>query len=115
MGKRSYVFVVSIAAFSMEWVAIQDLASAEPEARGTTAGLPKVADGNWPWWRGPALDGTSQGGQVVTTWSRAENVCWEAKVPGWGHSSPIVCGESVILTTADEDAHKPDSSRAGLR
>jgi outer membrane protein assembly factor BamB len=42
----------------------------------------------------------------VTTWSRTENVLWQAKVPGRGHSSSIVCGQRVFLTTADEDAHK---------
>jgi outer membrane protein assembly factor BamB len=106
MRRHSYVFVVVITALSIEWSALLDMASAEPDSRVSTASLPKVAEGDWPWWRGPALDGKSRDGQVVTTWSRVENVRWEAKVPGRGHSSPIVCGAHVFLTTADEDAHK---------
>src|SRR5262249_20026305 len=35
-----------------------------------------------------------------------DNVVWKTKVPGRGHSSPIICGEYVFLTTADEQAQK---------
>jgi outer membrane protein assembly factor BamB len=106
MGRLSRVFVVSIATLLMEGIAIANLASAEPDSGGTDAGLPKVAPGDWPWWRGPTLDGKSQDRQVVTTWGRAEHVLWKTKVPGRGHSSPIVCGDRIFLTTADEDTHK---------
>jgi hypothetical protein len=106
MGRRSGVFVISIAALLTEGSAIPDVASAQPAAERTIASSPQVAEGDWPWWRGPTLDGKSQDEQVVTKWGRAENVLWEAKVPGRGHSSPIVCGERVFLTTADEATHK---------
>ena len=36
-------------------------------------------------------------------WSKSENVIWKAAFPGRGHSSPIVVGDRVILTTAEED------------
>jgi hypothetical protein len=90
----------------MEWIAVPDVASAQPATEGTTASSPKAAEDDWPFWRGPTLDGKSQDGRVVTKWSRAENILWEAKVAGRGHSSPIVRGERVFLTTADVDAHK---------
>src|SRR5262249_25571884 len=102
MGRCARVFVVSIATLLMEGSATANLASAEPDSAGTDASLPKVAPGDWPWWRGPTLDGKSQDGQVVTTWSRAEHVLWKTKVPGRGHSSPIACAERIFLTTADE-------------
>src|SRR5205807_10144329 len=73
-------------------------AAAEP----TPAVLsPRAAAGDWPWWRGPARDGTSADRRVVTKWGPAENVVWKTKVPGRGHSSPAVCGDRVFLTTAD--------------
>jgi outer membrane protein assembly factor BamB len=106
MGRCSRVFVVSIATLLMEWVSVANLASGEPDSGGTDATVPKVAPGDWPWWRGPALDGKSRDGRVVTAWSRAKHVLWKTKVPGRGHSSPIVCGERIFLTTADEDTHK---------
>jgi outer membrane protein assembly factor BamB len=66
----------------------------------------KIAEDDWPWWRGPFLDGRSRDRQVVTKWTATENVVWKAQVPGRGHSSPIVVGDRVFLTTADEEAKK---------
>jgi outer membrane protein assembly factor BamB len=68
--------------------------------------LPKAAVDDWPWWRGPTLDGKSRDRHAVTTWGPRHNVLWKTPVPGRGHSSPIICGRRVFLTTADEDAHK---------
>ena len=48
--------------------------------------------------------GVSVDRETVTKWSPKENVVWVATVPGHGHSSPIVCGKRVFLTTADEAA-----------
>lgn len=106
MGRCVHVFVGLIATLFMGWLTIADWASAEQDLGGTKANLLKVAVGDWPWWRGPTLDGKSRDGRAVTTWNQTENVLWKTKVPGRGHSSPIVCGERIFLTTADEDMHK---------
>jgi outer membrane protein assembly factor BamB len=63
---------------------------------------PQAADGDWPWWQGPTRDGISADRSVVTTWGPTENVVWSTQVPGRGHSSPIVCGKRIFLTSADE-------------
>lgn len=68
--------------------------------------LPKVAPGDWPWWRGPTLHGKSADRLTVTKWSPTENVIWKTPGFGCGHSSPIVCGDRVFLTTADDQAQK---------
>jgi outer membrane protein assembly factor BamB len=70
------------------------------------ASSPQAAAADWPWWRGPAHNGKSRDLQVVTTWGPRDNVVWKTKVPGRGHSSPIICGEHVFLTTADEQVQK---------
>lgn len=57
------------------------------------------ADGNWPYWRGPAADGMAVGDAPVT-WSSTENVAWKTDIPGLGHSSPVVWGDHIFLTTA---------------
>jgi outer membrane protein assembly factor BamB len=63
--------------------------------------------GDWPWWRGPNSDGKSRDDQSPPTeWSESKNIIWHAEVPGRGHSSPIVVGERVLLTTADQGAQK---------
>ena len=66
----------------------------------------ELNEGDWPWWRGPQLDGKSTGDPVPTEWDEQKNVIWKVAVPGQGHSSPIVCGQAIFLTTADENAKK---------
>jgi outer membrane protein assembly factor BamB len=55
---------------------------------------------DWPAWRGPRGDGTSSETDVPTKWSSTDNVAWKTPLPGVGHSSPIVWGDSIFLTTA---------------
>ena len=55
---------------------------------------------NWPGWRGPRGDGTSLEQPVPLRWSANENLAWKTPLPGEGHSSPIVWGERIFLTTA---------------
>jgi hypothetical protein len=62
-----------------------------------------AADGNWPQWRGPRGDGTTDENGFPTRWSATENVRWKTPIPGRGHSSPIVWGERVFVTSAMED------------
>ncbi len=57
---------------------------------------------DWGGWRGPSGDGIALPQEVVTTWDEDNNVMWRADVPGRGHSSPTVVGDSVFLATAIE-------------
>jgi outer membrane protein assembly factor BamB len=56
----------------------------------------------WPRWRGPSGQGHVAGVNYVDTWSATTNVVWKVAVPGRGHSSPIVWGDHIFLTTANE-------------
>src|SRR4051812_35891493 len=58
---------------------------------------------DWPMWRGPLGDGHSSENGVPVKWSDTENVVWKTRLPGKGHSSPIVWGDRVFVTTALED------------
>ncbi|HUG17978.1 MAG TPA: PQQ-binding-like beta-propeller repeat protein [Planctomycetaceae bacterium] len=61
--------------------------------------------GDWTSWRGPNLNGIAAEGQTPpTSWSETQNIVWKASVSGRGHSSPIIVGDRVFLTTADERA-----------
>lgn len=67
------------------------------------AGLGQMARAeDWPGWRGPRGDGTSAEKQVPLQWDAAkgEGVAWSAEIPGEGHSSPIVLGKRVFVTSA---------------
>ena len=63
-------------------------------------------DAKWPQWRGP-------GGRAVGTgaypeaWSPIERVAWKTAIPGRGHSSPVVWGDRIFLTTSIEGEEIP--------
>jgi outer membrane protein assembly factor BamB len=54
-------------------------------------------------WRGPLGDGRSLENTVPVKWSATENIAWKTRIPGKGHSSPIVWGDRVFVTTALEE------------
>ncbi len=58
---------------------------------------------DWPMWRGPRGDGIGIGTEAPTTWSATENISWKSAIPGDGRSSPIVCNDSVFVTTSMSD------------
>ncbi len=39
-------------------------------------------------------------GDAPERWSTTENVRWKTDIPGLGHSSPVIWGDYVFLTTA---------------
>ncbi len=55
---------------------------------------------DWPSWRGAAGDGISTETSVPVKWSASENIAWKTAIPGKGHSSPVVSGGRVFVTTA---------------
>lgn len=67
---------------------------------------PKVGEGDWAWWRGPTRDNHSPDAEAPTKWSETENVAWKTPIPGRGHSSPILVGNRIFLTSADEQAQR---------
>lgn len=64
-------------------------------------------DGNWPQWRGPSSQGVSAEKNLPEEWSEEKNVKWKTAIPGRGHSSPIVWGKRIFLTTAIEGEQIP--------
>ena len=55
---------------------------------------------NWPQWRGPLGTGVSNSAHPPIDWSPTENILWKTAIPGKGHSTPIIWGNSVFVTTA---------------
>jgi outer membrane protein assembly factor BamB len=60
---------------------------------------------NWPGFRGENASGIGDGADTPTEWSieTGDNVRWVASLPGLGHSSPVVWGDRVFITTAVAD------------
>jgi outer membrane protein assembly factor BamB len=55
---------------------------------------------NWPGWRGPEMTGISNEKGFPAHWDLSKNIKYKVGVPGLGHSSPIVWGERIFVTTA---------------
>ncbi|MBI1831708.1 MAG: PQQ-binding-like beta-propeller repeat protein [Planctomycetes bacterium] len=70
---------------------------------------PLASAEDWPMWRGPRLDGSSSEKNLPTKWSvvkdkktgaeTLDNIAWRTPIDGIGHSSPIVHGDHVFVTT----------------
>ena len=72
-------------------------------AMAVTLPTATAAAEEWPAWRGPRGDGTSTETGVPLRWSADENVAWKTPIPGKGHSSPVVWGDRVFVTTCIEE------------
>ena len=69
----------------------------------TVAFFDSIVDaGNWPQWRGPDGQGVSTEKNLPTVWSATKNIKWKTPIAGRAHSSPIVWGNKIFVTTAVE-------------
>src|SRR5262249_3880605 len=68
---------------------------------------PLIAADNWPAYRGPHRDRTSDAQNVPIKWSETETVRWKTAIHGKGWSSPVIWGDQVWLTTANEEGVDP--------
>jgi len=66
------------------------------------SGMAVAGDINWPQFRGPDASGVADGYKRPTEWdvSAGKNVKWKTAIPGLGHSSPVIWGDRVFVTTA---------------
>jgi outer membrane protein assembly factor BamB len=80
--------------------------TAAPRLPALPAAAP--ATGSWPSFRGPQAAGVAEGQHLPDHWNVAtgDNVLWRTAVPGLAHSSPIVWGDRIFVTSAvSTDAH----------
>jgi len=59
----------------------------------------------WPRFRGPNGSGISQPAAIPTTWT-ARDYRWQVELPGIGWSSPVVSGDRLFVTSADDEDAK---------
>jgi len=73
---------------------------------------------NWPSFRGPEAGGVAAG-TVATSWNadlaegQLRNILWKTAIPGLSHSSPIIWGNRLFVTTAVSTAG-PAPLKVGL-
>jgi outer membrane protein assembly factor BamB len=61
-----------------------------------------VQDASWPGFRGPSASGVADGQRLPDAWDgvTGKNVRWKVAIPGLAHSSPVVWGDRVFVTSA---------------
>lgn len=57
---------------------------------------------NWPSFRGPQASGIAARQNLPDRWDArtGENILWRTQIPGLAHSSPVVWGNRIFVTTA---------------
>jgi hypothetical protein len=77
-------------------------------AEAKPAALPTQAElkANYPFFRGPFGDGVAFQKNTPTDWNGAggKNLVWKVKVPKAGFSSPIIWGNQLFVTGADQQS-----------
>ena len=89
-----------VAARASDRTSAQSVAASTSSDAVRMIALEGAASAYWPRWRGPSAQGLATGAGYTDTWSDTQNVLWRATVPGRGHSSPIIWGDRIFLTTA---------------
>lgn len=94
--------------FSITWLLLMIfpfLVGLEGEQPGT----------NWPGFRGQNASGIAEGYETPTKWTlpQSKNIKWQTAIPGLGHSSPVVWGDRIFVTTAISGAEN-DELKVGL-
>jgi outer membrane protein assembly factor BamB len=63
---------------------------------------PSSPNGNWPSFRGPQASGIAEQQNLPDRWNgkTGENILWRTPIPGLAHSSPVIWGNRIFVTTA---------------
>ncbi len=64
-----------------------------------------VSGRNWGQFRGTGARGIGDGQQPPTVWNaeQGQNLAWKTRIPGLGHSCPVIWNDRLFVTTAISD------------
>lgn len=71
-----------------------------PSAQALEEAREAEAQRYWPQWRGPFGSGVAPEADPPIEWSETKNIRWKLALPGRGHSTPILWGDRIFVTTA---------------
>jgi outer membrane protein assembly factor BamB len=60
----------------------------------------------WPGFRGPLGNGHSPARNLPLSWSPNQNISWRSELPAPGNSSPVVTGNRVFVTCAEDQGRR---------
>jgi outer membrane protein assembly factor BamB len=71
-------------------------------ARAPSRARSDSAKESWPSFRGPQASGVADGQNLPDKWNvkTGENILWRTPIPGLAHSSPVVWGNWIFVTSA---------------
>jgi len=61
--------------------------------------------GDWPHWRGPFLNGSSNEKNLPEKWSQTEKVTWVIGLPGPGSATPVIADGKVFISSTDKNSN----------
>ena len=72
------------------------------KARPPSRARPETSKGSWPSFRGPHASGIAEGQNLPDQWNgkTGQNILWRTPIPGLAHSSPVVWGNRIFVTSA---------------
>jgi outer membrane protein assembly factor BamB len=59
--------------------------------------------GDWPNWRGPYYNGSTDEKNLPSSWSQTEGIAWSVDLAGCSAATPIIQGDKVFLSGVDKD------------
>ena len=60
----------------------------------------------WPHWRGPLATGEAPLGNPPTEWNEEHNIRWKTRLPGSGHSTPVIWEDHIFITASQPYGEK---------
>jgi outer membrane protein assembly factor BamB len=66
------------------------------------AAIATLSAETWPQWRGPSQNGVSSEKNLPLRWSKTENITWRLDLPAWSGSTPIVWGDRIFVSVAED-------------
>ena len=84
-------------------------------ARAPARPDPDTPNGSWPSFRGQQASGVAERQNLPDRWDgkTGENILWRTPIPGLAHSSPVVWGNRIFVTSASS-SDRNASFRPGL-
>ncbi len=59
--------------------------------------------GDWPHWRGPFFNGSTDEKNLPSDWSQGKGIAWSVDLPGSSAATPIIFKDYVFLSGVDSD------------
>ena len=59
---------------------------------------------DWPHWRGPFFNGSSEEKNLPEKWSQTENVTWVIDLPGPGSATAVIANGKVFINSTDKNS-----------